>query len=204
VTVCSGVIECEAVGPAADDPVDRDAEAIAAAQQGDKAACRRLFARFQRSVHALVWRMLGSHARRSIVEELVQEAFMRAFRSLPRFDLHGPARFSTWLLSIAMRTAIDELRRPRAPLAELTVMPDDERCRPDARAEQQSLGRAIARAVDGLGPELRATFILRGYHDLTYPEIADALGVDVGTVKSRLHRARRALQHALMEVRHAR
>jgi RNA polymerase sigma-70 factor (ECF subfamily) len=198
------VIESEAVGPARGEAIDLDTETLAAAQCGDATACRRLVVRFQRSVHALVWRMLGSYARRSIVEELVQEAFMRAFRSLPRFDPRGPAKFSTWLLSIATRTAIDELRRPRAPLTELAVVPDDERQRPDARAERMSLGRAIARAVDGLGPELRATFILRGYHDLTYPEIADALGVDVGTVKSRLYRARQALQGALMEVRHGR
>lgn len=179
---------------------DPDAATLLAAQGGDATACRRLFVAHQRAVHNLVWRMLGSHARRPVVEELVQEAFMRAFRSLPRFEHDGRAKFSTWLLSIATRTAIDELRRPRAPMHELVVIVDDERRRPDAAAERASLGRAIARAVDRLGPELRATFILRGYHDLSYPEIADALGVDVGTVKSRLHRARRALQEALTEV----
>jgi RNA polymerase sigma-70 factor (ECF subfamily) len=183
----AGVIEGGATRPD-----DVDLETVAAAQRGEAAACRRLFARYQRPVHALLWRMLGSAARRSIVDELAQEAFMRAFRSLPRFDPHGPARFSTWLLSIATRTAIDELRRPRATLTELAVVVDDELARPDATAERRSLGRAIASAVDGLGPELRATFILRGYHDLSYGEIAEALEVDVGTVKSRLHRARSA------------
>jgi RNA polymerase sigma-70 factor, ECF subfamily len=195
----AGVIEPEALRPD-----DVDVETIAAAQRGDRVACRRLVLRHQRAVHSLLWRMLGSAARRSIVEELTQEAFMRAFRSLPRFDPHGPAKLSTWLLTIATRTAIDELRRPRAPLTELAVVADDELARPDATAERRSLGRAIARAVDGLGPELRATFILRGYHDLSYPEIADALGVDIGTVKSRLYRARQALQGALQEVHHAR
>jgi RNA polymerase sigma-70 factor (ECF subfamily) len=199
VTIASGVIDAQVVRGGS----DLDAETLAAAQRGDAAACRRLVARFQRSVHGLVWRMLGTSARRSIVEELTQEAFLRAFRSLPRFDREGPAKFSTWLLGIASRTAIDELRRPSAPLVQLDVVPDDELGRPDATAERRSLGRAIARAVDRLGPELRATFILRGYHDLTYPEIAEALGVDVGTVKSRLYRARQALQGALMEVRHA-
>ena len=198
----AGVIVSEAERP--EGPPDPDVATLLAAQRGDAAACRRLFVAHQRRVHNLVWRMLGSHARRPIVEELVQEAFLRAFRSLPRFVHDGRARFSTWLLSIATRTAIDELRRPRAPLGELVVIADDEGRRPDAAAERASIGRAIARAVDRLGPELRATFILRGYHDLSYPEIAEALGVDVGTVKSRLHRARHALQEALTEVRHVR
>ena len=178
-------------------------QTVLRAQRGDAAACRELVATHQRAVHSLLWRMLGTQARRPLVEDLTQEAFFRAFRSLPRFDVDGPAKLSTWLLSIATRTAIDELRRPRLQVATLSVVPDDA-ARPDAAAERRSLGRAIARAVDGLAPVLRATFILRAYHDLTYPEIADALEVDVGTVKSRLHRARGALRAELEEVRRAR
>ena len=180
-----------------------DGATLAAAARGDAAACRAVVERYQRSVYALAWRMLASSGRRSLAEDLTQEAFLRVFRSLPRFDPAGPARLSTWILKIATRTVIDELRRVRPLFTPLDGYGSEapRADRPDVHAEHASLGRAIARAADLLSPEVRATFVLRAYHDLSYPEIADTLEVDVGTVKSRLWRARRALQQQLQEVR---
>lgn len=180
------------------------AEVLRRAAAGDATASRALVERFEGTVHRFVWRMLGSRATPAGTEELVQDAFLRMFRSLPRFDPHGPARFSTWLLTITSRTVIDELRRKRPRLAPLdTPLPDpNEALRPDQAWERRKLGNSIAAAVDDLSPELRATFVLRAYHERGYAEIAEALEVDIGTVKSRIFRARRALMAALKEVRH--
>lgn len=163
------------------------------AQRGDERACRELVRLYQRRVFALVGRMLG-RARQSLVEDLAQETFLRVFRSLGAWSPDGPARLSTWILTIATRLTIDELQRKRPELTAIEpVAPPD--------AEARALGRAIERAVAELQPDFRAVFVLREYHELEYDEIARALQIDLGTVKSRLSRARAALRTALQEVR---
>jgi RNA polymerase sigma-70 factor (ECF subfamily) len=179
-----------------------DGAALVAAQRGERWARRALVVTYQARVHALTWRLMAGAGRRDQAEDLVQEAFLRVFRALPRFSAAGPARLSTWILTIATRAVIDELRR-RAPgqavvPVALDELPGGER--PDLHSEQRSVGRAIARAVASLSPEVRAAFVLRAYHDMGYGEIAEALDVGVGTVKSRLWRARAALQQHLHEV----
>jgi RNA polymerase sigma-70 factor, ECF subfamily len=170
------------------------------ARRGDARAFRALVETYQRRVFALVGRMLG-RGRSSLVEDLAQETFLRVFRALPAFTPDGPARLSTWILTIAARLALDELARRRpAPSDELSAEPS---ASPSALAEVEAraLGRAIERAVAALPPEFRAVFLLREYHDLDYEEIARALEIDLGTVKSRLSRARSLLRAALQEVR---
>src|SRR5512143_3544119 len=81
------------------------------AQRGDEQAWRALIARFQPPVHALIWRLLVGRARHR-VEDLVQETFVRVLRALPGFDLAGSASLSTWILTIATRLTLNELRRP--------------------------------------------------------------------------------------------
>jgi RNA polymerase sigma-70 factor (ECF subfamily) len=181
-------------------PDELDELTLRRAQRGDEAACRALVERYQRPVFALLSRMLGPPGRVGLVEDLAQETFLRVFGALTRFSALGPARLSSWILTIATRLAIDELRRaplPAVDLAERAPAP----ARPDAEAERARLGRAIATAVTHLAPDHRAAFLLREYHGLPYDEIARALDVDLGTVKSRLARARTALREALAEVR---
>jgi RNA polymerase sigma-70 factor (ECF subfamily) len=171
------------------------------AQRGDEAACRALVLRYQHAVFALLSRMLGPSGRRGLVEDLAQETFLRVFRALAAFSPLGPARLSTWILTIAARLAVDELRRPAAPAAAVagadTVAGPG---RADDATRRAQLGRAIERAVGELPAEYRAAFLLREYHELAYDDIARALEVDIGTVKSRLSRARTALRAALAEV----
>src|SRR5262245_9009014 len=95
------------------DPVahELDEVTLARAKRGDERACRAFVETYQRQVFALISRLLG---RQPLVEDLAQETFLRAFRALASFDPRGPARLSTWLLTIASRLALDELRR-RAP-----------------------------------------------------------------------------------------
>jgi RNA polymerase sigma-70 factor (ECF subfamily) len=163
------------------------------AQRGDERAWRDLIARYERPVHSLIWRLLAGRARHR-VEDLAQETFVRVLRALPRFDPAGPAKLSTWILTIATRLALNELRRPEH--SELSHEPPA-RERTDATAERARLGAAIAAAVAALSDAQRAVLVLREYHDLDYTEIADVLELDVGTVKSRLSRARAALREQL-------
>jgi RNA polymerase sigma-70 factor (ECF subfamily) len=177
--------------------------AIEAARRGESWAQALVVERYSKPVWSLVCRILGRAGRRSVAEDATQDALVSALRSLPRFKSGGASSLTSWVLTIAARTAIDALRKHRevAPLdADAAESPD----RPDRRAEQSALGDAIERAVDQLSPEIRAAFVLRAYYELDYAEIAEALAVDLGTVKSRLWRARAALQGLLSEVRRER
>jgi RNA polymerase sigma-70 factor, ECF subfamily len=184
-------------GPAA--PAELDELTLRRAQRGEPAACRALVERYQRPVFALLHRMMGA-ARRDRVEDLAQETFLSVFRSLGQFAPLGPARLSSWILTIASRRAIDELRRGGEATAalegDLVVSP----ARADDRARRRDLGRRVERAVGELAPEYRAAFLLREMHGLEYAEIARALSIDLGTVKSRLARARAALRASLADL----
>jgi RNA polymerase sigma-70 factor, ECF subfamily len=178
---------------------------IARAQRGDMKAKRALVERYQRPVLALVSRLLRGRADSGLVEDIAQETFLRVFRALPRFDRNGPARLSTWILTIASHRSIDELRRRRLDTRPLEVGGGDLRSsdRADEATERKVLANLIQTAVDTLTPEYQAAFVLREYHGLEYAEIAQVLEIDLGTVKSRLNRARRRLREALMEAYHA-
>ncbi len=181
-----------------------DRATLVQAQVGDRDALQQVVACHQGRVWSLVWRVLGSRAEPTLAEDVTQDALLRVLRSLPRFDPEGPALLSTWVLTIATRTVVDALRerRPEVLSGDTAVGPAPMAYRPDWQGERVSLGREIAAAVDTLSPEVRATFVLRAYHDLDYAEIADALQVDLGTVKSRLSRARAQLRERLTEVAH--
>lgn len=161
---------------------------------GDPVAFRAFVVRYERAVFALLSRfMVGAH-----VEDLAQETFLRAYRGFSSFDVDGPARASTWLLTIATRLALDakKKRAPAiAPLEDARAVtagstPENER----ARAE---LGRAIARAASELPDDQRAAFVLAEFHDFSIAEIALALGVPENTAKTRLFRAREKMRASL-------
>jgi RNA polymerase sigma-70 factor (ECF subfamily) len=179
------------------EPAELDELTLRRAQRGESAACTALVRRYQHDVGALVSRMLTPSGRRAAIEDVAQETFLRVFRALPDWDLGGGARLSTWILTIATHAAIDELRR--RPAAE--PLADAIDASPPPPVELRSLGRAIERALGELAPEYRAAFLLREFHELSYEEIARALDIDLGTVKSRLSRARAALRVSLAEVR---
>lgn len=164
------------------------------AQRGDDRAWRLLIDRYQSPVHALIWRLLAGRSRHR-VEDLVQETFVRVLRALPSWDIGGPASLQTWILTIATRLTLNELRKP-----EMTTIIGDPPATEsaDAASERARLGAAIAASVAALPDTQRAVFVLREYHELEYADIADALGLDLGTVKSRLSRARAALRERLV------
>jgi RNA polymerase sigma-70 factor (ECF subfamily) len=167
------------------------------AQQGSAIDQQALVRRYERAVFALIGQMLGPRGRGALVRDLAQETFLRVLRSLPRFELAGPARLSTWILTIATRAVFDELRRPRlveAPLESAVEVTD-----PDAAQmpERVALRSALMRALADLDPDQQAALLLHDGHGLEYEEIAESVGIPLGTVKSRLHRARAALRQAL-------
>jgi RNA polymerase sigma-70 factor (ECF subfamily) len=189
-------------GEGAASPAELDELTLRRAQRGEPAACRALVERYQRPVFALLHRMMGS-ARRDRVEDLAQETFLSVFRSLGQFAPLGPARLSSWILTIASRRAIDELRRGGEPPVELARDSEERLASParaDDRARRRDLGQRVERAVGELAVEYRAAFLLREMHGLEYAEIARALSIDLGTVKSRLARARAALRAALADL----
>jgi RNA polymerase sigma-70 factor (ECF subfamily) len=186
-------------GPGAPASAELDEVTLARAQRGDAEACRALVRRYEGLVFAFVGRMLAPRGLGGLVEDVAQEAFLRVFRALPGFDRRGPAKLSTWIVCIASRLAVNELERRRPaldPMPEDLVDP-----RPgDAEARRAELRRAIRRAIADLTPEQQAVFVLREHHGLAEAEIARALGLEIGAVKSRLFRARARLREALLEV----
>jgi RNA polymerase sigma-70 factor (ECF subfamily) len=164
------------------------------AQRGDQRAWRDLIASYQQPVHALIWRLLAGRAQHR-APDLTQETFVRVLRALPRFDLAGPASLQTWILTIATRLTLNEMRRPDPVALEIEPHATE---RADASTERARLGATIASGVASLPDGQRAVLVLREYHDLDYAEIADVLELDVGTVKSRLSRARVVLREYLL------
>ena len=184
--------------PSEDGELDDRTLRIAAG--GDRAAARTLVETYQVRVFALASRMLAGRGRATI-EDVAQDTFLQVFRRLAAFDPGGSAKLSSWILTIAARRAIDELRKQRPVL--LADIERTSEARGDDRAIRRELVAAIEAALRDLSPELRAAFVLREYHGLDYAEIARSLSIDLGTVKSRLSRARAVLRELLAEVHDA-
>ncbi len=170
---------------------------------GSQDAFRDLVRRYQRPVYALILRMLRDP---SDAEELAQEVFVKAYLALDSFD---PSRkFSSWLFKIAHNASIDVLRKKRLPtvaleteeergLDPLAVVPDRRTESPASRVERGQLAQAIEIALGRLRPAYREMMILRFQEGMAYEEIAEVTGLPLGTVKTHLHRARKAMAREL-------
>lgn len=183
------------VPPEGQTPASIDSATLARCRAQDKLAFRIFVARHERMVFALLSRMLGHGPD---AEDLAQETFVRAYCAFPGFDPSGPAKVSTWLLTIATRLALDSRKRRKLAIAEV----DDENepraaSDPELRLERRELGQAIAVAASKLPDEQRAALVLAEFHGLSIAEIAGALDVPESTAKTRLFRAREKMRHAL-------
>lgn len=160
-------------------------------------AFRTFVVRHERMVFALLSRMLGHGPE---VEDLAQEAFVRAYRAFPDFDPHGPAKVSTWLLTIATRLALDSKKRKKLDDKPLEDARDaSSTSTPEIMLARRELGRAIADAAAALPDDQRAALILAEMHGLSIAEIATALEVPENTAKTRLFRAREKMRAALSD-----
>lgn len=158
-------------------------------------AFRAFVVRYERMVFALLSRMIG-HG--SEVEDLAQETFVRAYRAFPDFDLDGPAKPSTWLLTIATRLALDARKRKKLDQTSLDDSNESSSgSTPEIALERRELGRAIAEAAKTLPDDQRAALVLAEFHGLSIAEIAEALAVPENTAKTRLFRAREKMREAL-------
>jgi RNA polymerase sigma-70 factor, ECF subfamily len=168
-----------------------DAGTVARAQRGDDAACRALVERHQQPVFAVIARVVGPRGQLAVVPDLAQETFLRVFRHLSGFAIAGPGRLSSWVLTIATRVALDHLKRRKldlVPAVEAVAEPE---------VELRQTAVVVERAIETMAPALRAVLLLRVVHELPYEDIARELGLELGTVKSRLARARALLWQAL-------
>jgi RNA polymerase sigma-70 factor, ECF subfamily len=177
-------------------PPPLDGAVLRRCRAQDPMAFRAFVVRYEKMVFALLSRMLG---RGPEVEDLAQETFVRAYRAFPGFDLDGPAKVSTWLLTIAMRLALDAKKKRKV---EPEAAGDAVRAsNPELSLERRQLGDAIAAAAAGLPDDQRAVLVLAEMHGLSIAEIAEALAIPENTVKTRLFRAREKMRAALADWR---
>jgi RNA polymerase sigma-70 factor (ECF subfamily) len=163
---------------------------------GDAYAFEELVRAYQHRVFGVAFRMLGNAAE---AEEMAQETFLRAHRGLAEF--RGDAKLSTWLYAITSRLCLNRLASgersmTRAGDAGLMQIPN-EAGGPDVVLDQTELEAALHRAIAELPDERRIVVVLRDLEGLSYEEIAEALDLPTGTVRSRLHRARLDLKDKL-------
>ncbi|MCA9882456.1 MAG: sigma-70 family RNA polymerase sigma factor [Anaerolineae bacterium] len=172
------------------------------AREGNQDAFAELVYSFQDAVYNLCYRMLGQSTE---AEDATQEAFIRAYLNLHRYDLTRP--FKTWLLSIASNHCIDRLRKRRMqflsldeplPSGSALALSSDEPG-PEQVTMSNERGQLIQGLLDQLKPDDRAAIIYRYWYDYSYAEIADVLDSTESAIKSRLFRARRLLADLYQE-----
>ena len=172
-------------------------ELLAACRRGEPASLRRLVDRHYEPLHRFLWRLTASP---ETAEELTQEAFVRALERIDRFD--GRARFSTWLVRIALNEALMKLRKRRTgrqvSLDELLETDDqslkrettDRHDDPEQRYARTELEESLRQAIAHLDEPSRAVLMLRDVENLSTRETGAMLGLSITTVKTRLRRAR--------------
>jgi RNA polymerase sigma-70 factor (ECF subfamily) len=180
-----------------------DLALVARVQQGDKRAFDLLVSRYQHRIIKLVSRFVRD---RDEAMDVAQDAFIKAYRALPGF--RGDSAFYTWLYRIAINTAKNHLaalsRRPRE--AEVTdadgeeigveeLQADDET--PEKTLQVEQMKQIIFETIEGLPPDLRTAILLREMDGLSYEDIAQAMNCPVGTVRSRIFRAREVIEGRL-------
>jgi len=178
-----------------------DEHLVSLSKDGNLAAFNSLVDRYQSIVFSLCYRLIGE---RTAAEDAAQETFLSAFRALHQFS---GGSFRGWLLRIATNCARDELRRRmrRIPARSLAAETDDDLAidppapgaDPALALDDRTLGPALEAALRSLPPDQREVVLLADVHGLQYEEIVAITGVTMGTVKSRLFRARERLRRAL-------
>lgn len=185
---------------------DADAQLIERVKRGDQKAFELLVLKYQRKIDRLVARIVRD---RNQIPDIVQETFIRAYRALPNF--RGEAQFYTWLYRIAVNTAKKALlelnRQPIAAEILHTGSEENETyssenalidtATPDAALAAKEIAQTVNNAVEALPEELRQAITLREIEGLSYEEIAEVMGCPIGTVRSRIFRAREAIAQKL-------
>jgi RNA polymerase sigma-70 factor (ECF subfamily) len=175
-----------------------DRELVGRARQGDREAFTQLIMQYQVQLYNTALRMVGS---REDAADITQEAFLRAWEKIRTLR---DAPFKSWLFQIAVNLCYDHFRRGRR----YGVMPDEEQGGkivglgvaipdPQERAEANERAKVVRESIESLEHDMRAALVLRDINGMAYDEIAGVLGVPLGTVKSRIARARAQVQEHL-------
>src|SRR5512137_1009569 len=186
---------------------DIDQQLVERVQRGDKRAFELLVAKYQRKIFRLLSRLIRDQAE---IEDVEQEAFIKAYRALPNF--RGESAFYTWLYRIAINTAKNYLvaQGRRAPTQTETEIEDAENFEdgdslrtedtPDRMLLSKQVAEAVNRAIERLPEDLRTAIVLRELEGLSYDEIAESMNCPIGTVRSRIFRAREAVAEELRPI----
>jgi len=187
------------------DEIDEDS-LIAAAQRGNLEAFNELVLAYQDQVYNLAYRIMGDPASAS---DATQEAFISAFQHIEGFRGEYPSSFKSWLMRIVSNACYDELRRrKRHPQTSIEDFEIDEEANPalvseiegpEAFAEREEMARALQAGIETLPPDQRVTLVLADVQGFSYQEVAEATDAPLGTVKSRLARARGKLRDYLRD-----
>lgn len=194
-----------ALGRPADMMEDGEERLIAACQRGEREAFRELFELHQRRVWSIAYHFTGEDA---AARDIVQQVFLKLFTSIGQF--RQDASFSTWLYRLVANACLDERRKLGRWLSleflrtgrsdgEASWEPSQE-----ARLHDRQMAQSVRRAVSQLPPKLRLVILLKHFEDLSYEEMAGALGCSPGTVASRLHRGHKELARKLAHLRDVR
>ena len=183
---------------------DTDQQLVQRTQRGDLRAFDLLVLKYQGRIAALVSRYVSDAGE---VEDVTQEAFIKAYRALGKF--RGDSAFYTWLYRIAANAAKNHLvAKGRRPGADATIQDAEsfdeggmlsESASPEALAMGGELAEVVESALNALPDELKSALMLREFDGLSYEDIADVLGCPVGTVRSRIFRAREAVDQRVKE-----
>ncbi|HJW53314.1 MAG TPA: RNA polymerase sigma factor RpoE [Burkholderiaceae bacterium] len=186
---------------------DIDQQLVERVQRGEKAAFDLLVIKYQRKIFRLLSRLIRDPGE---VEDVAQEAFIKAYRALPNF--RGDSAFYTWLYRIAINTAKNWLvsQGRRAPtttetdIEDAETFDDGEHLRdlntPDSMLLTRQVADAVNRAIERLPEELKTAIVLRELEGLSYEEIAETMNCPIGTVRSRIFRAREAIAEELRPI----
>jgi RNA polymerase sigma-70 factor, ECF subfamily len=169
-------------------------ELIARVRAGDGAAERALYDAHVDRVYRLTFRLAGDD---DLAREFTQDTFVRAFERLGSF--RGEAKLSTWLHAIATTVALNGLRKVKRFHRRETGLDDAATVAAGGRAAEPDLKRRLAQAIDGLAERYRAVFVMHDVEGYTHEEIGATLGIQTGTSKAQLSRARAKLRDALAE-----
>ena len=183
---------------------DTDLPLVQRAQQGDTRAFEMLVIKYQRRIERLIGRMVRDV---DLVQDIAQESFIRAYRAMPKF--RGDSAFYTWLYRIAVNTAkkalVDMKRDPLVSMSTLSGANDDDDetsrvereltdgATPESLLASKEIAQTVNAAIEALSPDLRQAIMLREIEGLSYEEIAEMMSCPIGTVRSRIFRAREAI-----------
>lgn len=180
-------------------------------KEGDDDAFETIIDRYRKLVWGAVIKTLSSSGiSTDLTEEIAQDAFFKAWQCIGSF--HGSCTFSTWLYTIAQNAAKDRIRAEARHAAHSLILDDDTGesrewdvpvtsgdTIPEEAAERRETILAVRRAIEELPEDQRRVIVLRDLNDLSYAEIAETLGIEIGTVKSRLSRGRESLKKILQK-----